>query len=198
MSTTEITAEIVEIVNIVADYMVAGIPTSQIIEVTGLTLDELQEIQNLEIYNSRLRELRAVEVQQQVDRTKFAKSIMTNALSNLNTAIREDVTNAELAMRAALTVDKLARSGAINGKGDLPNVTTPTGTVTLSLPAHMIAVIAGISQEKIINQSAHLANRDKHVGMIGSEALREHMGFAAPINDDEVIDATDFMEVGRL
>lgn len=198
MSTTEITAEVIEIVNIVADYMVAGIPTSQIIEVTGLTLDELQEIQNLEIYNSRLRELRAVEVQQQVDRTKFAKSIMTNALSNLNTAIREDVTNAELAMRAALTVDKLARSGAINGKGDLPNVTTPTGTVTLSLPAHMIAVIAGISQEKIVNQSAHLANRDKHVGMIGSEALREHMGFAAPTNDDEVIDATDFMEVGRL
>lgn len=175
MSSNDLPPEVAEVLALVADCDDVGHSDNDIMVATGLSAEDLAAIRALDEYAVRMRELRMSEVKQQITQQRRADSIMTRALTNLDAAVGDDITNAELALRAALAMDRIQRNGTLGKRGNVPNVNAPTGVVTLSLPASMIGVISTISPDRIEHQRELAANHAKNVGMIGASRMREHM-----------------------
>jgi hypothetical protein len=192
MSTEDLSPEMREIITHVARMDEADFKSGDVQQALGLSTDDLAILRSHAYYTEAMQALRFDAIQAAVKQKDLLTKIKTRALQNTLNALEDDTSNADMALRAALTADKLMKSKDID---PMHRITTPGGAITLELPVHIVGVLQAQASERITEQQGYLVDTTKNTGMIGAAGLKAHLGITTSLDDAKVIDSQDFFEV---
>ena len=192
MSTEELSDEMRDIIAHVARLDFNDFQSIEIQQGLGLAAEELALLRAQPFYDSTIQSLRFEAMRAATVQKELLTSIKTRALKNIHAALEDDISNSDLALRAALTADKLIKS-----KDDNPmhRIQTPGGAITLELPVHIVGVLQAPVAERIQAQQSYLADTTKNVGMIGADGLKKHLGIESDLDNVKVIESNDYFDV---
>lgn len=192
MSMEELSDEMREIIAHIARLDFNDFRSIEIQQGLGLSAEELAILRAHTFYDSTLQSLRFEAMRSTTLQKELLSKIKTRALQNINLALEDDVSNADMALRAALTAEKLIKS-----KDDNPmhRIQTPGGAITLELPVHIVGVLQAPVSERIQTQQGYLIDTSKNTGMIGADGLKQHLKIETKLDDVKVIESNDYFDV---
>jgi hypothetical protein len=192
MSTEDLSDEMREIIAHIARLDFNDFRSIEVQQGLGLSAEDLAILRAHPYYDTTLQSLRFEAMSAATLQKELLTKIKTRALQNINMALADDVSNADMALRAALTADKLIRSKEDN---PMHRIQTPGGAITLELPVHIVGVLQAPVAERIEIQQGYLLDTSKNTGMIGAEGLKRHLGIETNLDDVKVVESTDYFDV---
>ena len=160
-----------------------GIPATTMKVVIGLDFDELELMRQSEEYAAAKLEFLKQKTQSVLQARERRENIVKQALLNVEASLMENG-DGDFALRSLVTMHRLSKDAAVEGQ--MKDISTPEGFVTLQIPAHLLGNIKSVDAARIAEQAAHSVKQSKEVGMVGASVLRHYMG----LNDGSALEGS--------
>jgi hypothetical protein len=154
----------------------SGCAMDVICGITGLAPDEVELIKASAHYKQACDERKAKQAKDRMKVAELKRDITMRALSNTASVLATAADDGEYALRALSVMHRVGGGLVGDEKPTGRDIAAPDGAVTLSIPAHALSNINGVTMVRIETQAAYREAGGKDVGMIGAEQLKQFMG----------------------